>query len=108
MTSASFSLLDSLRRIQFFEETFLLADTSIEVVLEMPFLSLSHANVEFTELEKLTSRSYTAAKALPTTSRVELINKREFAKAALYRNSETFVVYVSALETTKGPAIHLS
>ncbi len=51
--------------------------------------------------EKLTWRSYTIAEALPTTSRVELIDKREFVKAALDKNSETFVVHVSALEATE-------
>ena len=32
-------------------------------------------------------------KTLPTTSQVELIDKKEFAKAALDKNLETFVVY---------------
>ncbi len=54
MASASFSLEDSLGRVRFFEETFLLTDTSIEVVLEMPFLSLSNADVKFAELGRLT------------------------------------------------------
>ncbi len=54
MASASFLLQDSLRRVRFFEETFLLADTSMEVVLRMPFLSPSNVDVEFAELEKLT------------------------------------------------------
>lgn len=36
--------------------------------------------------------------ALPTTNRVELINKREFAKAVLDKNFETFVIYMVALE----------
>ncbi len=70
----------------------------MEVVLGMPFLFLSNADVEFAELGKLTWRIYTAAEALPTTSRVKLINKREFARAALDKNLETFVVHVSALE----------
>ncbi len=104
MASARFLIQDSLGKVRFFEETFLLADTSIEVVLGMPFLSLSNVNVEFAELGKLTWRTYIVAEALPTTSRVELINKREFAKAALDENSETFVVHVSALEATR---IHL-
>ena len=34
-------------KILFFEKTFLLANTSIEVVLEMPFLALSNANIQF-------------------------------------------------------------
>ncbi len=83
IASASFSLQDNLRRVRFFEETFLLADTSMEVVLEMPFLSFSNTDVKFMELEKLTWRSYTTANILPTTIWVELIDKKEFANAAL-------------------------
>ncbi len=95
MASARFSIYDSLERVRFFEETFLLVDISMEVVLGMPFLS---ADIEFAELGKLTWRSHTAAEVLPTTSRVEFIDKREFAKAALDENLETFVVHVSALD----------
>ncbi len=47
MTSARFSLQDSLGRVRFFEKIFLLADTSIEVVLGMPFLALSNADFQF-------------------------------------------------------------
>ncbi len=97
IVSASFLLQNSLERVWFFEETFLLADTSMEVVLEMPFLALSNVDFQF-NAEKLTWRTYTAAKALPITSRVKLIDKREFARAALDENLETFVIYVSALE----------
>lgn len=42
-----FSIQDKLDRIWFFKETFLLADTSIKVVLEIPFLTLSNANIQF-------------------------------------------------------------
>ncbi len=98
--SARFSIQDSLGKVRFFEETFLLADTSMEVVLGMLFLSLSNADIEFAELGKFTWRTYTAAEALPTTSRFKLIDKREFVRAALDKNSETFIVHVSALEAT--------
>ena len=97
MVLASFHMEDKLGRAWFFQESFLLADTSVEVVLEMPFLNLSNADIQFAK-NKLTWRSYTAAEALPTTKRVELINKKEFAKAALDAESETFVVHVWALE----------
>ncbi len=107
MTSAKFLLKDSLKRVCFFEETFLLADTSMEVVLGMPFLSLSNADVEFAELGKLTWRLYMAAEALPTPSRVEFIDKREFAKAASDENSETFVIHMSALNIAES-SIHPS
>ena len=103
MALANFQVEDKLGRTRFFQETFLLADISAEVVLGMPFLTLSNADVQFVEKE-LTWRSYTTAEALPTTKRVELINKKEFAKAALDEKSETFVVHVVSLNLT--PKIH--
>ncbi len=78
----------------------MLADTSMKMVLGMLFLAFSNADIQF-GAEELTWRTYTVAEALPTTSRVELIDKREFAKAALNRNSETFVMHVSALDVAE-------
>ena len=72
----------------------------------MFFLALSNANIQFVA-ERLTWRSYTAAEAIPTARRVELIDKHKFAKAALDDNSETFVVHVAALEASE-PAVHPS
>ena len=77
----------------------------MKVVLGMPFLALSNADIQF-GAEKLTWRSYTVAEALPTARRVELIDKHEFAKAALGENSETFVVHVAALEAPE-PAMSI-
>lgn len=76
----------------------------------MIILSFSKADVKFAEWKNLTSRYYTIADALPTTSRVELINKIEFAKLALNENSKTFIVYVVVLEATElaGMLIHPS
>ena len=76
----------------------------MEVILGMRFLTLSNVDIKFVEKE-LTWRSYIIAKALPTTKRVELINKKEFTKAALDEKSKTFVVYVAFLNLTLG--IHL-
>ena len=45
MVLASFQVEDKLGRIWFFQETFLLADISTEVVLGMSFLTFSNANV---------------------------------------------------------------
>ncbi len=107
MVLTGFSLQDSLGRVWFFEETFLLTNTSMEEVLEMLFLILNNADFQF-GAEELTWRSYTAAEALPTTSRVELIDKREFAKAALNGNSKTFVIDVAALKVPIAMPIHPS
>lgn len=80
----------------------------MEVVLGMLFLTLSNANIQFTEKE-LTWRYYIAAKALPTTKWVELIDKKKFAKTVLDKESETFVMHVTALETPlAGMTIHPS
>ena len=82
----------------------------MEVVLGMSFLILSNTNIQF-DTESFTWRSYSTAKALPTTRRVELIDKRHFAKAALDKNSETFVIHIAALRVlgateTIGMPIH--
>ena len=106
MVLASFQMEDKLGRARFFQETFLLADIHMEVVLGMPFLTLSNADIQFLKQE-LTWRSYTTAEALPTTKRVELIDKKEFVKAALDENSETFVMHIATLEAPlSGMTIH--
>ena len=73
----------------------------MKVVLSMPFLTFNNADVRFVEKE-LTWRSYTTAKALPTTKRIELINEKEFANAVLDEKSETFVVYMVSFNLTLG------
>ena len=70
---------DKLERARFFQETFLLADINIEVVLDMPFLTFSNADVQFVE-KKFTWKSYNIAKALTTTKRLELIDKKNLLK----------------------------
>ena len=68
----------------------------MEVVLGMPFLIFNNTDIQFAEL-KLIWKSYTAEKTLPITPRVEVIDKKEFAKAALNKNIGAFVIYVSFL-----------
>ena len=97
MVIASFQVKDKLDRARFFQKLFLLAETNMEMVLKMPFLTFNNADIQFAE-KKLTWRSYTAAEEISTTKWVKLINKKEFAKAALDEESKTFVVHVAALE----------
>ena len=49
MVVASFQVEDKLGRAQFFQESFVLAEISMEVVLGMPFLTLSNADIQFAE-----------------------------------------------------------
>ena len=47
MVVATFSVVDKANQVKFFEETFLVTNVSPEVVLGMPFVTLSGANVDF-------------------------------------------------------------
>ncbi len=47
MIVSTFSLLNKDGRERFFEEDFLLADVKPNVVFEMPFLTMSNADVDF-------------------------------------------------------------
>ena len=49
MAIASFLLQDKLGKVWFFQETFLVADTQIKVVLGMLFLTLGNADIRFAE-----------------------------------------------------------
>ena len=104
MVLASFQVEDKLRRARFFRETFILPNISAEIVLGMLFLTLSNVDVQFVGKE-LIWRSYTTVEALTTTKHIELINKKEFAKAALDEKSETFVIHVTFPNLV--PRIHL-
>ena len=96
MVQTSFQVEDKLGRSRYFQKTFLLTDISVEVVSEIPFFTLSNVNIQFAK-KKLTWRSYITAKTLPTTKQVEIIDKRKFAKTALDKNVEVFVVYMTSL-----------
>ena len=96
MVIVGFQVYDKFEKTRFFQETFLVADTSVEVILGMHFLALSMVKVDFAE-KKLTWKAYTIAEALPTTKRVQIIGPKEFAKAALNPDQEAFVVHVATL-----------
>ena len=69
-------MTDKANRVRFFEETFLVANVSPEVVFRILFLTLSGADVDFLNWEPWW-RTYTTKEALPTTRCVELVGKKE-------------------------------
>ena len=103
MVVVVFSITDKANRVKFFEKTFLVANVSPEVVLGMPFLTLSGADVDFSGRE-LRWKTYTVEEALPTTRRVELVGKKEFAAAALDPEHETYVVHVGSVSSNASPS----
>lgn len=62
----------------------------------MLFLTFSLADIYFAKKE-LELRSYTVDKALATTKWVEIIDKKEFALAALNLEDKTFVLQMVSL-----------
>ena len=94
MVIANFQVKYKGGRPRFFQETFLVADTKFEVVLEMPFLKISNADVAFGE-GILMLKSYTTSEALATTKWVRLVHPKEFTIAALDADSETFVLHMA-------------
>ena len=48
---AAFQVTDKLSKARFFQQTFLLADTTIKVILGIPFLTFNNANIQFAEKE---------------------------------------------------------
>ena len=60
------------------------------------FFIFSNADIYFIE-QKFTWKSYIIAKALPISQKVELINKKKFAKIAFDKNIKAFVVNVNSL-----------
>ena len=77
------------------------------MILEMPFLTFSKADIRFAE-QQLVWRTYTAAEVLPITKKVEIIDKREFVVVPLNADDKTFVIYVVALAESTIILIHLS
>ena len=51
MVITSFSMTDQANKIRFFEETFLVANISTDMVLEISFLTLSDTDVNFLKRE---------------------------------------------------------
>ena len=63
----------------------------------MFFLTVNNADIEI-DIKSFTWRSYSVVKVLSIVGWVELINKYKFVQTTLNKNSETFVMYVSALK----------
>ncbi len=94
-------------RERFSEQNFLLADVKINVVLKMPFLTMSNTDVNF-QAQDLQCRSYTTGDVLPTTKQVELIGKKEFTVAALDLEHEAFIIDIAVLSIDSSNKIHPS
>ena len=87
---------DEKKRSHFFEQTFLLTGISMNIALEMPSITLSNIEINFTGCH-LYWRTYTTGNVLLTISYVELIGKREFTTIVFDLEDKTFVVNIASL-----------
>ena len=106
MVVVAFSVTNKANQVRFFEETFLIANVSLEIVLGILFLILSGADVNFFGQELWWS-AYTTKKTLLTTRRVELVSKKEFAAVALDPEYETYVVHIGSVSSNASPSSSL-
>ena len=105
MVVSTFFVTDKNNREKFFEESFLLANVKSDIVLGMPFLTMSNADVDFQAWD-LQWRSYTTRDVFLTIKQVELIGKKEFVATALDPKHEVFVIYVAVLNVDLGDAVY--
>ena len=99
MVVAAFIMVDKANRVRCFEETFLEANVSPEVVFGMFFLTLSGADVDFLDRE-LRWRTYTTKEAFPTTRHIKPVGNNKFTAATLNPEYETYVVHVTSFSYT--------
>ena len=97
MVIVDFQIVDKGGRHKFFQKTFLVADNKFEMILKMPFLKPSNADILFGK-GTLTLKYYTTNKVLSTIEQVQLIDPPEFIIAALDVNSKTFVMHMAIQE----------
>lgn len=89
----------------FFEETFLLADISIDIAFKISFFTLNNIVVNFNNQE-LKWSLYITAKALFTIKQIEMVGRKEFVVIVLNLENDIFVVYILSLTISDMSKIH--
>ncbi len=93
MVVSTFSVSDKDGKEEYFKKNCLLVNVKPDIVLEIPYMTMSNADVDF-QARNLQWRSYTTRDILSTTRRVELIGKKEFVVTSFDLEHEAFVVQV--------------
>lgn len=98
MIVIAFLETDKANRVKLFEETFLAANLSLDIVFKILFLILSNANIDFLDW-KFRKRTYITKKAFLTIRRIKLVRKKEFIAATLDSKYEIFVIHIASLSS---------
>ena len=96
---------DQQGQVRYFQDTFLAADINTRMILGMPWLTMANPNIDWSK-RSFQWRTYTAAVALTTTCRVDVIDPKEFAKLALDKEAHCFVIHARQATTANEPPIH--
>lgn len=70
----------------------------MSIILEISFLVFNKTNIQI-NIKSFIWRTYSAAKVLSIIKRIKVINQYKYAIMALGKNSDIFVVHVTALKT---------
>ena len=106
MVVANVLVTNKANRVRFFEETFLMANVSLEVVFRMSFFILNIADIYF-QGRKLWWKINTTKVDLPATRHVELMGKNKFAAIALDLEYKSYVVHVRSISSVASPKFSL-
>lgn len=96
-----FLIENKYRRSQIFEETFLLANFRIDVILKILFFTLN--NIKIYLYDRNLDGDYTLLlRPFQLPDNLELIEKKEFVAMTLDKKNETFVIYVAFFSSDSG------
>ena len=84
------------KRSCFFEDTFLLADIRIDIVLKILFFTLSNIEIDFVNCY-IHSKTFTIAKILLTIKQVKLIRIKVFSAITLDQEHKVFVIHLTSI-----------
>lgn len=106
MVIIGFLIQNKLGKIRYYEENFLSVNTSMNVFFKMRIMAFNNKIIQFTT-KCFTWKTYSTAEILAIARQLEFIDKYKFAKAALDKNFEKFVMYITDLKILE-LAIHLA
>lgn len=82
-----------------------MAEIAMEIILKMSFLAFCKVEINFAKQE-FSWKTYTLEKALLSTKKIQIINWKKFAVAALPPKKEAFVMYIAYLRAKISILIH--
>lgn len=87
-----FKVENKKKQLFFFKKIFLLPKLSLDVILEMSFITLRNIKINFLKL-KIFLKTYALIKIIPITKKVQLVGKKKFTVVAFYPKKKKLMLY---------------